>query len=154
MPNAVTYAETKLGVHAIYQVATDARALLEQSLDELGAARAAKRESEYDLAEHEVELLTTQTLAHPEMSATAMKDHIKKVMWSDEPWLEVRRLIDLRTQQVEQAEADVRLAENDVRISCARMNELGGYLSFLGAVKEAETKHNQTDQTEQTGQTE
>ncbi len=156
MTNAVTYAETELGVHACHKSALEARELLEKSLDELGTSRAALREAEFDLSFHEVEMLTDQMQKHPEMSATAMKDHIKRVTWSDSAWLEVRQLIDLRKQQVEQAETDVRLAENDVRIACARMTELGGYLDYLAVAKANQVMRatpEKPEKTEQTGQT-
>lgn len=138
--NPVTYAEVTLGVHTCHDSALEARKLLEASLDELNAARAAKREAEFDLASHEVELRGEESGKHPEMSATAMNAHLKDVFWSDAPWLEVKQLIDRRAEQIDQAEADVRLAEMDARTAQSRMTELAGYLTFLGAAKDAETR--------------
>lgn len=134
---AVSYAENELQVHAIHDKAIESRDELSQMLSELADMRNAKRQFELDLEMLELEIATDERVKHPEMSATAMKDHLKAAYYRSEQWRELRKKIVEICNSIEDEEADRRLTEKDIEIAVARMNELAGYLFYLGSVKYA-----------------
>lgn len=136
---AVSYAEEELRVHKIYEDAIKARDELSQILSELADMRKDRRQVEYDLEMLELEIATEERVKHPEMSATAMKDHLKSACYKDERWRAFKQKIVEVSSAIDEEDADRRLTEKDLDIANARMNELGGYLFYLGSAKMAST---------------
>lgn len=135
MGNAIKYAEDTLGVHTIMETALKARDEYSQILAELADMRQARRQLEFDIEAHEMEIAADERVKHPEMSATAMKDHLKGALFKDPKWRKMRQdLIEL-TGKIEEEDADRSLTLKDLDIANARMIELGGYLMFLGSAK-------------------
>lgn len=136
--NPVAYAEEDLGVHSILVGVIDAREKLDKEiLSVLSDARDQKRKAEQDLDDRETELLIDERGKHSDMSATALREHMKVVLFKDAEWKRLRDLVRSLNDTIDGAEVDRKLRERDIEIGCARMYELGGYLYYLGAVKQA-----------------
>jgi hypothetical protein len=138
MTNAVTYAEVELGVHSILQDTLAAQNEVVVYGDTVVSGRDKIREIESRISYREVQIVDDEWGKHPEMAVTRMDKHVKTAQLKDEELQglhqtlrQLKRLLD----ENEQVKAD---AEARVRIGMARMNELGGYLQYLAAVKTAQ----------------
>lgn len=133
--DAIKYAEDTLGVHAAYNAAQTSRDSLDKILTDLGEARDQLRDREYRLADREMEVASDERGRHPEMSATAMEKHLKIALNNDDAVRELREQIARIRSDIEGCEYDREMAETDIRIQVARMNELAGYFQYLAVVK-------------------
>ena len=84
-----------------------------------------------------MELAIDERGKHSDLSATAMKEHLKIVVFKDAAWRKLRDEIRELADQIDGAEMDRKIKERDIEIACARMHELGGYLNYLAAAKNA-----------------
>jgi hypothetical protein len=134
---ALEYAEVKLGVHKVHTEALEARESLDKILTELGEARDRKRDLEFRLSDREQELATAEWVKHPDMAQNRMEKHLKAAFFADDAWRELREQLGKAAGDVEGSEYDRAIAEADIRIAVARMQELQGYLNYLAAVKTA-----------------
>ncbi len=154
MPNpALAYAETQLGVHNVFEEALGNRDSLDALLGDLDKAHDTKRTVQAAMSDREFELLTEERGKHHEMSATALDQHMKQVKWRDEKMKDYRLRLDLVAGEIQGLEYDAEMLRITIRILTARMEELGGYLHYLGAVKQAETTTKQMTTTTQSGVT-
>jgi hypothetical protein len=135
---ALNYAENDLGVHAAYEEANKAKATLEADLDLLAQARSGKRELEQKIADREMELVIDETSKHPSMSVAAMERHLKVVVHTDEPMRSLKQGLSNQALALDLAESRVKSSDAAVRIAVARLSELGGYLTYLAAIKSAQ----------------
>jgi hypothetical protein len=141
--NPVAYAEDTLGVHEILAGVIATREKLDKEILTTWAnARDAKRKAESDLEDREMELVIAERGKHPEMSETAFRGHLKEVLFKDDGWRRIREHIRRLADDIDGAEVDRKLAERDIEIGCARMIELGGYLNYLAAAKNASIANN------------
>ena len=132
---AVHYAETKLAVNDIYKEAVTARNGLDQCLDKLAELRDVKRSYENSILDREMDLSADERSKHPDMSDAAMGRHLKIIYHRDSVLTEARSRLDRLSSDLEGLEFDKSILDTDIKIAVARMNELGGYLGFLAAVK-------------------
>jgi hypothetical protein len=139
LSGAIRYAEDTLGVHTILEAATAAREALDKVYDDLAKNKDDRRQAEHNLEMMELEIATEERVKHPEMSATAMKDHLKGACYGTKDWRDLRQEIVELVNKVDGLEYDRRIREKDIEIATARMNQMGGYLMYLGAVKLAST---------------
>lgn len=144
MGNPIKYAEDTLGVHTIMETALKARDEYSQILSELTDMRKDRRQREFDLEMHEMEIAADERVRHPEMSATAMKDHLKGAFFRNEKWRKMRQDLLELTNKIDEEDADRSLTVKDLDIANARMIQLGGYLMFLGAAKLASVSSSAT----------
>lgn len=132
---AIKYAEDTLGVHSILETALKARDEFSEILSELTDMRKDRRQLEHDIEMHELEIAMDERVRHPEMSATAMKDHLKGAFFKNDKWRRMKQeAVDL-AHKIDEEDANRSLTQKDLDIANARMIELGGYLMFLGATK-------------------
>lgn len=136
---AVSYAEDTLGVNEIHLVALTARTELDASFTKISELKDFKRNAEQKVSERELELIGDEHGRHPELSVAAMERHLKLELPKDPLLRELRGNVTMAISDIEGVEYDIRVFEADVRIAVARLNELGGYLTYLAAVKSAET---------------
>lgn len=144
MGSPVKYAEDTLGVHKILETALKARDEYSEILSELTDMRKDRRQREFDLEMYEMEIAADERVRHPEMSATAMKDHLKGAFFKNEKWRKMRQEILELINKIEEEDADRSLTAKDLEIANARMIELGGYLMFLGSAKLASVSSSAT----------
>jgi hypothetical protein len=136
---ALTYAEQTLGVHAVFEAVQKHMEHLEEARHHLREYRRYKTDEEEQYTDAELNFYAQERARLADMSQAQFDKHIK-VAINQEP--ELRRLrggLAKRTQQIETAETDISIFRTRVEVGIARMNELGGYLAYLAAIKEAET---------------
>lgn len=134
--DALKYAEEQLLVHEVYQGALAARASLDETLTELSKKRDVLRDKEFLLSDREMEVAADERGRHPDMSATAMEKHLKIALNNDDATRELREQIAHVRSDIEGLEYDRSMSEHDIKIACARMTELGGYLQYLAVIKD------------------
>lgn len=137
---AIQYAETNLGVHQVHKKAESALALLIVTIDSMRSLRLEKRRAEDVLEDYETDMTVDERGAAPRMSITAFKDHMKSQLRNDKTCRDLRLKVAELAERIDALSHDKNLYEREIAICCARMSELGGYLSYLAAVKNAATK--------------
>lgn|ERR1700712_3066797 len=135
MPNAVEYAETTLDVHGILDRTLVAREELDKVYTLLAEQRDARRGMLSSIDDREMTLSIDERGKHSDMSQAAMDKHLKMVFFKDEQLTVFRNALGTIEDAIDGAEYDRRIQEKTIEIGCARMNELGGYLNYLAAVK-------------------
>lgn len=134
---AVVYAEGSLNVHAVYTEA-------QESLEALGKHQRTatdltdtKRRLMVALDDREMELVSAERAANPDMSQAAFDRHIKLVLQADSEMVDYRtQVLDLQFK-LDEANASVVHTEAQIRILTSRMKELGGLLQFYAATKKS-----------------
>jgi hypothetical protein len=132
---ALDYAEVTLGVHAAHEQARQARQGLDAILTSISDKRDEKRDVENQIEVHELEILSDERGKHPEMSVAAMDRHLKEVFYKSTHLTELRDVLRRTVGDIEGLEYDRVMFETDIKIAVARMQELGGYLQYLAAIK-------------------
>lgn len=134
---AIDYAEVRLNVHDVYREAMTDRNGLDECLTKLSELRDAKRTFENIVMDREMDLTADERSKHPEMSDAAMGRHLKVVYHDDSILTSARSKLNNLASDLDGLECDKNVLETNIKIAVARMNELGGYLSYLAAVKQA-----------------
>lgn len=130
---AVSYAETKLGVHDVYQEAITARDKLDECLTLLADLRDSKRTLEDTILDREMELSADERSKHADASDAWLGRHLKVVFRQDTFLMETRGTLNNISSDLEGKEYDRSMIEIDLKIAIARMLELNGYLQYLAA---------------------
>lgn len=136
---ALRYAEDQLGVHAIYKSAQGARTKLDDLLTELSELRDKRRDIQSRLSDKEMEVSADEWGKHPDMSAARMEKHVKVAYSNDGEIRGYREELIKMSNDIEGLEFDKEILEKDIQIAVARMQELGGYLNYLAAIKQSES---------------
>lgn len=129
-----------MGVHTVYENAVAKRNELDGILTSLSTARDSRRDIELKLTDREMEITIDQRSKHPDMPVTRWDKHIKESFRDDDEMRALREQNFKVVGDIEGLEFDKQICEVDIKIALSRMNELGGYLSYLAAVKAANTK--------------
>lgn len=132
---ALDYAEDKLGVHSVYETAQKARNDLDTILTSLSEARDTKREVELRLSDAEMEVANDEWAKHSDMAVTRMEKHLKVALTNNDAVRELREQHVKAVNDIDGLEYDKLMAETDIRIAVARLQELGGYLQYLAVIK-------------------
>lgn len=137
---AIRYAENKLGVHEVWENLQKYLQDLDETLADLDKAQDRRRQLDESYADREVELIGEKRGVHPSMSDTRFKSEMK--IWERED----SKLSDLRVglnsvrSQIQGLEYDLEMVKARIKANSSRMEELGGYLNYLAAVRnQAET---------------
>lgn len=138
MNKALTYAQDTLGVHEVHEKALASRASLDECFTSLDKALDRKRELTEAIADREVDLLSDERGKHSDLSQTAFDSHFKAAKGKDSFLRTTRHELNGVLSEIQGLEFDIELSKTDIRIAVGRMEELGGYLNYLAAVK-AET---------------
>lgn len=145
---ALDYAENELGVHQVFEDAQHLAANLDKLLGDLDKAHDTKRALQSAIEDRGYELLSVERGKHHDMSATALDQHMKQVRYRDDAMKQYRSQLDAVTGEIQGLEYDAEMLRLQTKILTARMQELGGYLHYLAAVKEADTLSKATTTTE------
>lgn len=137
---ALTYAEQTLGVHSVYEQAEKALALLDEKLGELDVAQDDRRAIDDDILIKEMDLSVLERGRHPDHSEAALTRHLKEVLHKDETLRQLRVIRRHKQAEVSGLELDIEHTKYSIKVKVARMEELSGYLTYLAAVKNAESK--------------
>lgn len=134
---ALDYAENVLGVHKNYEIASGQLESLDEVLSDLDKAQDRRRQLEEQYADREVELISDMRGTHPNMSDTRFKSEFKGWEREDDKLRAIRIELNKVRSELDGLNIDAEMCRLRIRVSCSRMEELGGYLHYLAAVKQA-----------------
>lgn len=134
---AISYAETELGVHSVHGQALARRDDLDKCLTDLASERDRRRDLEFSITDAEMEVIGAERGKHPDMAVTRWEKHIKEAYRKDDTLRELNEQLTNAQSNIEGLEFDRSIIETDIRISIARMHELGGYFQYLAECKSA-----------------
>jgi len=132
---ALKYAEDTLGVHRVYETASEQLVVLDELLSDLDKAQDRRRQLEDDYADREVELIGEMRGVHPSFSDTKFKSEMKIWEREDTRLREVRVELSKVRSELQGLDIDLEMARMRIRVNCSRMEQLGGYLRYLAEVK-------------------
>lgn len=147
---ALKYAEENLGVHKVWENVQTYLQDLDSLLADLDKAQDRKRQLNEDYADREVELVHEMRTAHVSMTDTRFKSEWKGWERTDKVLGTIRVELNKVLSEIQGLEYDADLLKLRIKSSTARLEELGGYLHYLAAVKnQAETvkKSSQREET-------
>lgn len=137
---ALQYAESTLGVHEIYQEGRTALEALQNATNNLVGSQAKRRWLDDQIENREMDLLIDERGRHPDHSEAAFQRHLKEVYHTDDDLRSMREERAALAAVIFAAEAAVDSCKQTIKFTSARMEELGGYLNYLAAVKNAEAQ--------------
>lgn len=135
--DALKYAEDTLGVHSTHKAAEVASLEAERLRRNLALERRVKADMEERYRDAELEFLSNERGEHSDLSQTAWEKLAKELVHKDPALRKARAQLADKSLELEASEAAVRKAQTDVDIAVARLHELGGYLAYLAAIKQA-----------------
>jgi hypothetical protein len=142
--DARKYAEETLRVHTVYETTQLAADSLDDELTRLDKAQDDKRKLEDDYADREIQLISEMRGLHPNMSDTRFKSEFRGWERLDPELIRIRRELNIVKSVIQGSEIEIELYRTRIKIGCARMTELGGYLNYLAAVMNQAEKSNQS----------
>jgi len=132
---AIEYAEQNLQFNAIWLEATQKEQELESVLDGIIRFTGARRILEDKITNREFEVVSEQRALNPGMSQTAFDKHVKRAIWIDPALKSLRDELTNITAHLTYLESQRHILDSALRIRTARMTALGGYMTYLAAVK-------------------
>ena len=141
---ALRYAEEELRVHTVYNEVLVTREELDKVLTDLSELRDKKRALALSLEDKELAVAADEWGKHPDMAVSRMEKHIKQAYSNDGEIRGMREELAKLSGDIEGREFDRDMLETDIRIACARLMELGGYLQYLAAIKTEAGKASET----------
>lgn len=138
MPSPVDYAEQVLGVHKVYEDALAAHKEYDSVVSDLDSCKDKRRVLDAELEAREVDKLIETRTVHPDWSKTAVNDHQKEARHNDPELRRLKGELNGLNSEIAGLEADAKVQEFLLSVFTSRMNELGGYFTFLAACKTAE----------------
>lgn len=138
MNKALAYAENQLGVHSVWEEAKGFLDELNTFYTDLDKSQDERRELLEQIADREGELLSDERGRHADMSAAAFDQHFKGVKRTDTALQGYRSKLNEVAGIIGGLEYDVDLLKHRLRVSEARLIELGGYFNYLAAIKQGE----------------
>jgi hypothetical protein len=137
------YAEQELGVHSVYAAVLVKRNELDECLTRLSDKRDERRLVESLIDERHTEITSDEFGKHPEMTVSGMDRHLKLAFGLDKDLKDLRTRLREVTNEIEGTEYDRSIIDADIKIGLARLQELGGYLQYLAAIKAAKSSSRQ-----------
>jgi predicted nucleic acid-binding Zn-ribbon protein len=133
----VSYAENELKVHAVHDDALAAHETLTGALDEYAAASRTIRSTHEAIERREHVLASDIKGGDPGMSQEALKRALKDAQHTDDELVSLRAALHQAQDRQNNSYAVIEREKYRLRVLSARMNELGGLLSFYAAAKTA-----------------
>lgn len=136
---SLAYAEVTLGVHLVYDEARDLLKQHEELMQWIAASRSTRRLIEEQIQNLETDIQLDETGKHATMSATALKEKIKLETARNPSHRDLRTRLREVQNELDNFELRRSSLDNHLKAVTARMNELGGYLQYLAAIKLSRT---------------
>lgn len=127
-------AEQELGIDECYKVANAARLSLADAVASLVSLRKKRRELESALEQREADVTQETWASNSDMPVTRLDKLVKVEIAKDQMIRGVKANLDELAFEIDQQESYKTVAEAELRVQCARMNELQGYLQFTAAL--------------------
>jgi hypothetical protein len=132
---ALQYAEVTLGVHEVYDRVLVQLSDLDTALSDLDTAHDSKRDLNEQYADREIELIEEMRTVHVSMSDTRFNSELKAWKRQDTKLMKIQKDLNRVLSNIQGLEYDADLLKLRIRAGSSRMEELGGYLHYLAAVK-------------------
>lgn len=145
---AIKYAENRLGVHEVYDTVEDAIKQLDSLLADLDKAQDSRRKLDDEYADREVEMIGEKRGMHPSMSDTRFKSEMRIWEREDPKLSELRSKLSEVRGEIQGLEYDAEILRHRIKAGSSRMEELGGYLNYLAAVRSEQTQAETTNKEE------
>jgi hypothetical protein len=110
---------------------------LDTTLGDLDKAQDRKRDLNEKFADREVELIDEMRTVHVSYSDTRFNAEMKSWKRQDQKLMAIQADINKVLSEIQGLEYDADLLKLRIRAGSSRMEELGGYLHYLAAVKTA-----------------
>lgn len=136
---ALDYAESQLGVHAVYEHTQTHLESFDMERSRLDNLRKLKTEKEADYTFAEYEFISEARANDPDSSQTAFEKAVKRLVALNPRLRELRKELADLAYEIDMSETSVARYRMMTELGIARMNELGGYFQYLAAIKQAET---------------
>lgn len=127
-------AEKELGVDECYSRAKEAREALTDAVASLVTLRKKRRELESALEQREADVTQETWASNSDMPVTRLDKLVKVEIMKDQMVRGVKANLDELAFEIDKMESNKTVAEAELRVQCARMNELQGYLQFVTAL--------------------
>lgn len=127
-------ADTELGITASFESAKEAREELARAVAAIAHCRDEKRKLESTVEQREADVTSETWASNSDMPVTRLDKLVKVELQNDGMLRTLRVKLNEILFEIDKHEASKTVAEAEVRISCARMNELQGYLQFTVAL--------------------
>lgn len=141
---SLKYAEEYLGVHVVFEEAKVLLEALDETLRDLDKAQDERRKLVEDIADREADVLSDEWGKHSDMAVGRMEQHIKVARRRDDLLKALRDRLNIVLATIQGCEYDMDITKVRLRVATARLEELGGYLHYLAAIKQAEKTTTQT----------
>lgn len=142
---SVSYA-LNLGLETVWTEAVEAEHVLQEAHDQLRETADKRRAVDEDILDREAQVVSEQRAANADMTATEFERRIKGWLRDDSQLTSLRADRMSLSFQYDAAEHQARQAEATIRIRSARMTELGGYFTYLAAVRAANVQADKESQ--------
>lgn len=134
----ISYAEGDLQVHQIHEDTQELMNLLEGDYQTRAGLETESRKLASDLERRKLQIINDRVASVSDESIAAHERAVKLLMHND---IEYQQLVD-RSNEImahrDAISAVITSRENNLKGHVARMNLLGGYLTFLGSLKDGE----------------
>lgn len=148
MANPVVYAEKSLNVHGVFEDATASLIAHGELVDQAGVLRQQIRNVAAQLEDREALIASELRAKYHEMSENALGPVVKRAVHDDAEHTVLRQEErDLRNT-LDSVDAQLGHEEKVLGVLTARMNELGGLLTFYAARTGASPQSRETNETE------
>lgn len=127
-------ADVELGITASFEAAKEARELLASAVAAATVSRLERRKLEMTIEQREADVIQETWASNADMPVTRLDKLVKVEVQQDATLRQLRVKLLEATYEVEKFEAEKTVAEAELRVQCARMNELQGYLQFTVAL--------------------
>lgn len=137
---AIRFAEDELGVHTVFRDSVELEEKLRNCIAERTEEEIIVRMREARIEGRIIEVREkVRADSDSSISATAYESKVKDACASDEQLREYKEALSENKDRLTMLEGEIRGYELMHRSRIARMNELGGYLSYLAASRNAST---------------
>lgn len=132
------YAEETLRVNEVYREAREVLVLYYGGLNELKDLKDERLTLEEKIADRRADLVAEERGKHSDMAVTRFEEHVKMQERRDEELRALRAALLVIKQKVSRKELDLEGRKAGLRVLTSRMEELGGLLHFMAALKNSQ----------------
>lgn len=127
-------AEKQLGIEQVHQEAQSAKKELDEVLTRLAEVRDRKRDLESQLADQEVTIIQSVWQANSDLAQGRLDKLVKNELVQAVQMRLCRNDLSTVSSEIEGLEYDRAVIETTIKVTTARMIQLGGYLNLLAAL--------------------
>lgn len=139
MHPGLAYAENALGVHQVYTESLSALEDLDVALNAFDSAVDKRHSLDDRIEDRQMQILIEERGQNSELSEAAMTRRLKEKYHTDERLSQLKLERNAAAAEASGLELDIEHIKYRLKVKVGRMEELGGYLAYLAALKNAES---------------